>query len=32
MRVALLSANAQAGDAIGNNVAAKVRFFRETLK
>jgi glycosyltransferase involved in cell wall biosynthesis len=30
MRVALLSANAQAGDAIGNNVAAKVRFFRET--
>src|SRR5439155_16283125 len=29
MRVALLSANAQAGDAIGNNVAHKLRFFRD---
>jgi glycosyltransferase involved in cell wall biosynthesis len=29
MRVALLSYSAQAGDAIGNNVAEKVAFFRE---
>ena len=29
MRVALLSANAQAGDAIGNNLAHKLRFFRD---
>src|SRR5947208_2529942 len=29
MRVALLSANAQAGDAIGNNVAHKLRFFHD---